>query len=109
MTGFMVSNSQGSQGVEFSSLHIRYELPVPQLRIELCKPSAEQREFFGRHPLNFGFNLLNSTHILTRFISMVLHRRSSLSRQPPDYWCDLLPLLLIVPREFYDAQSQYAR
>src|SRR5437868_704980 len=64
-TGLMVSNSHGRQRVEFSGLHILRELPVPCLPIELRKPSAEHRELFGRHPLNFGLDPLNATHILT--------------------------------------------
>ena len=64
-TGLMVSNSHGRQRVEFSGLHILRELPVPCLPIELRKPSAEHRELLGRHPLNFGLDPLNATHILT--------------------------------------------
>lgn len=52
----MGTKSALGQGVEPSSLDIRFKLPVPNRGVEIRKPLAEPGELFWRELLDLSFN-----------------------------------------------------
>lgn len=59
----MSAKSFFSKGIEFTCLHIGFELTIPYLRIKCRIPSAKSGKFIGRQLLNLLLNCFDFAHI----------------------------------------------
>jgi hypothetical protein len=65
-TGGMRPKRTFRQRVELPCFYVRFELPVPQMRVELGEPAPELRKLLGRQLLDLLLEIFDFAHALPR-------------------------------------------